>query len=135
MEDFQELDHLIIPHNSFNDIKEYCLKNYPYESGGLVLNTNEIVFIESLRKDMLNYYPSLDFYKYIIKSSLVKFVFHSHLYSPEPSENDIFFIKNYDIPAIIYSLNKNVFLSVNIKHEEINTAWYIEEAGLWRIKH
>ena len=39
-------------------------------------------------------------------------------------------MKNYDIPIIIYSLNKNTFLSVNIKNETNLITWNFEEACL-----
>ncbi len=135
MEDFQVQDHSnILLYNSFKHIKQYCKKNYPYESGGFIKRDYSLIYVKSIIKDMLNFYPEPVFYNYLRKPDLLKYTFHSHLDCPLPSDNDIFFVKNYDIPIIIYSLNRNIFLSVNIIDEKINTTWYIEEAGLWTIK-
>jgi hypothetical protein len=60
--------------------------------------------------------PPNDFFMSLIRKPIF-FSFHSHLHLLTPSEEDIFFIKNFNIPIIIYSLNWNRFLSVNIKNE------------------
>jgi len=133
MEHFQELDLLNIQSNIFNAIKNYCLDKYPYESGGLVKNYSEIIFCESIRKDLINFVPDKIFYNHLCKPDDISFTFHSHLFSADPSENDIFFIKNFDIPIIIYSLKYNIFSGVNIKNEKIITTWYFEEAGMWKL--
>lgn len=130
---FLEQDHLNIQSNIFNTIKNYSLDKYPYESGGLVKNCSEIIFCESVRKDLINFIPDKTFYKHLLKPEDINFTFHSHLFSIDPSENDIFFIKNFDIPVIIYSLKYNVFSSVNIKNEKIITSWFFEEAGIWKL--
>lgn len=132
MVDFQEQDLLITQLDLFNNIRRYCIENSPYESGGLVLKDNKIIYCGSKHKDALNYYPDDIFYLYLRKPENISFSFHSHPDSPYPSDNDIFFIKNYDIPLIIYSLKLNTFLSVNIKNEKINFTWFVEEAGLWK---
>lgn len=131
MEDFQGLDLLNIQHKTFNEIKKYCLSRFPYESGGLVKNNDEIIFCESLKKDLINYTPDANFFYHLTRVPAIKYSFHSHLFSPDPSDNDIFFIKNYNIPIIIYSLKYNVFSGVNIKNEKIITTWYFEKAGMW----
>lgn len=131
MELFLELDHLNIQSDILNKIKNYCLNKYPYESGGLVKKNSEIIFCESMRKDLINFMPEKSFYKHLCEPEDISFTFHSHLFSTDVSENDIFFIKNFDIPITIYSLKYNFFSSVNIKNEKIITTWYFEKAGLW----
>lgn len=133
LEVFLGLDHLNIQYNIFNKIKNYCLSKYPYESGGLVKNNSEIIFCESVRQDLINFIPDNTFYYHLCKRDDISFTFHSHLFSADPSENDLFFIKNFDIPIIIYSLKYNIFSGVNIKNEKIITTWYFEEAGVWKL--
>jgi len=111
-------------------IKNYCLSNYPYESGGLIFANGVTKEYKSKIKDCHNYLPIDDFYIDIVKNQNVVASFHSHLNSLTPSGNDLFFMKNYDIPIIIYSLNKNTFLSVNIKDETNLITWNFEEACL-----
>ena len=96
----------------------------------LIFTNGVIKEYPSKIKDCHNYLPIDDFYIDIVKNQNVVASFHSHLNSLTPSGNDLFFMKNYDIPIIIYSLNKNTFLSVNIKDETNLITWNFEEACL-----
>lgn len=133
MADFQEPDLSTIQLDTLCEIKKYCLRNNPFESGGFILKDQRVVCCESFYNDKYNYYPDHSFYLYLTKPDNIAYSFHSHPDSPYPSDNDIFFIKNYDIPIIIYSLKLNVFLSVNIKNEKTIITRFIEETGVWKL--
>lgn len=133
MEVSPELDLLTIQLDTLSRIKKYCLCNRPFESGGLILKNQKIVYCESFNNDKYNFYPDHSFYLYLTKPQNIAYSFHSHPDSPYPSDNDIFFIKNYDIPLIIYSLKLNTFLSVNIKNEKTIITRFIEETGVWEL--
>jgi proteasome lid subunit RPN8/RPN11 len=133
MVDFQVLDLLTMQLDVLSEIKKYCISLSPYESGGLVLNNKQIIYCDSKYKDSHNFYPDDIFYLYLRRPENISFSFHSHPDSLDPSDNDIFFIKNYDIPLIIYSLKLNTFSSVNIKNEKTIITRFIEEAGLWKL--
>ncbi len=131
MEDFLELDLSTIRFDVLYKIKTYCLSLSQYESGGLVLKNKEVIYFNSLCENKYNFYPDYAFYLYLRQPENISFCFHSHPDSPYPSDNDIFFIKNYNIPLIIYSIKLNTFLSVNIKNEKTIITRFIEETGLW----
>jgi len=134
MVDFLEQDLTIIQCKFLlKSIKNYCLSNYPYESGGLIFRNGSLKSYQSKIKDCHNYLPIDDFYTDIVKNNNIVASFHSHLNSLTPSDNDFFFIKNYDIPIIIYSLNDNTFLSVNIKNETNLITWNFEETCLSQV--
>ena len=133
MVDFPELNLSITQFDLLYKIKTYCLSLSPYESGGLVLKNKEIVYFKSLFENEYNFYPDYEFYLYLRQPENISFCFHSHPDSPYPSDNDIFFIKNYDIPLIIYSLRLSTFLGVNIKNEKTIITRFIEEAGVWEL--
>jgi proteasome lid subunit RPN8/RPN11 len=130
MEDFLELDPTIIKHkNLLLSIKKLLLNNYPFESGGLVDKNLNILSYPSLQNDCHSYYPPPQFFVSVVKKKII-FSFHSHLHILDPSEEDIFFLKNYDIPIIIYSLNYDCFLSVNIKNEGSRITWNTQKINL-----
>ncbi len=130
MEDFLELDPTIIKHkNLLLSIKKLLLNNYPFESGGLVDKNLNILSYPSLQNDCHSYYPPPQFFVSVVKKKIL-FSFHSHLHILDPSEEDIFFLKNYDIPIIIYSLNYDCFLSVNIKNEGSRSTWNTKKINL-----
>ncbi len=130
MEDFLELDPTIIKHkNLLLSIKKLLLNNYPFESGGLIDENLNILYYPSLQNDCHSYYPPPQFFVSVVKKKIL-FSFHSHLHILDPSEEDIFFLKNYDIPIIIYSLNYDCFLSVNIKNEGSRFTWNIKKINL-----
>jgi proteasome lid subunit RPN8/RPN11 len=133
MVDSLELNLSTIQFDLLYKIKTYCLSLSPYESGGLVLKNKEILYFKSLCENEYNFYPDYEFYLYLRKPENISFCFHSHPDSPYPSDNDIFFIKNYDIPLIIYSLRLSTFLGVNIKNEKTIITRFIEEAGVWEL--
>jgi len=130
MGDFQELGHIIIKRKDiFLNIKSLLLSKYPFESGGLIDEDLNILYYPSLQDNCHCYYPPPEFFVSVIKKKIL-FSFHSHLHILDPSEEDIFFLKNYDIPIIIYSLNYNRFLSVNIKNETGCFTWFTKEINL-----
>ena len=130
LEDFQEQDHTIIKLNIvLKEIKNFLLSNYPFESGGLVDKNLNIYKYKSNYQSCHRFHPPDDFFLKIIRGDFL-FSFHSHLHLLTPSDEDDFFIKNYDIPIIIYSLNWDRFLSVNIKHETSYFTWPITEDSL-----
>ena len=130
LEDSQEQDHTIIKLNFIlKDIKSFLLSNYPFESGGLVDIDFNIYKYKANNPSCHSFMPPDDFFITLIRKPIL-FSFHSHLHLLTPSEDDIFFIKNYDIPIIIYSLNWDRFLSVNIKHETSYFTWPIEKDSL-----
>ena len=133
MVDSLELDLSTIQFDLLSKIKTYCLSLSPYESGGLVLKNEQIIYFKSLCENEYNFYPDYEFYLYLRQPENISFCFHSHPDSPYPSDNDIFFIKNYDIPLIIYSLRLSTFLGVNIKNEKTIITRFIEEAGVWEL--
>jgi proteasome lid subunit RPN8/RPN11 len=130
LEDFQEQDLTIIKLNkALEEIKTFLLSNYPFESGGLVDKDYNIYKYTSDNPSCHRFFPPNDFFLKLIRKQFL-FSFHSHLHLLNPSEEDIFFIKNYDIPIIIYSLNWDRFLSVNIKHETSYFTWPITKDSL-----
>jgi hypothetical protein len=130
MEDFLELDPTIIKHkNLLLSIKKLLLNNYPFESGGLIDENLNILYYPSLQNDCHSYYPPPQFFISVVKKKII-FSFHSHLHVLHPSEEDVFFLKNYDIPIIIYSLNYDCFLSVNIKNEGSRITWNTQKINL-----
>ncbi len=130
MEDFLELDPTIIKHkNLLLSIKKLLLNNYPFETGGLIDKNLNILYYPSLQNDCHSYYPPPQFFVSVVKKKIL-FSFHSHLHILDPSEEDIFFLKNYDIPIIIYSLNYDCFLSVNIKNEGSRSTWNTKKINL-----
>lgn len=129
-EDFQQRDLSVIKFNSIlTVIKRELLANYPFEHGGLVDFDGNVSFYPSKKGHCHFYLPCFDFYKCLLNKK-IWFSFHSHLHLLKPSEDDFFFIKNYDIPIIIYSLNYNSFLSVNTKNETNYFTWPFEEVDL-----
>jgi len=110
-------------------IKKLLLNNYPFESGGLIDENLNILYYPSLQNNCHSYYPPPQFFVSVVKKKIL-FSFHSHLHILDPSEEDIFFLKNYDIPIIIYSLNYDCFLSVNIKNEGSRSTWNIKKINL-----
>ena len=129
-EDSQEQDLITIKlNNTLKDIKSFLLSNYPFESGGLVDYDFNIYKYTANHQSCHKFMPPDDFFLTLIRKPIL-FSFHSHLHLLTPSEDDIFFIKNYDIPIIIYSLNWDRFLSVNIKHETSYFTWPIEKDSL-----
>ena len=133
MVDSLELNLSTIQFDLLSKIKTYCLSLSPYESGGLVLKNKKILYFKSLCENEYNFYPDYEFYLYLRQPENISFCFHSHPDSPYPSDNDIFFIKNYDIPLIIYSLRLSTFLGVNIKNEKTIITRFIEETGVWQL--
>ena len=130
MEDFRELDHIIIKHKHILlQIKSLLLKNYPFETGGLVDENLNIFHYNSVCNSCHSYIPPAEFFFDLINKKIL-FSFHSHLHLLKPSDEDIFFLKNYDIPIIIYSLNYNRFLSVNINNETGRFTWFTKEIDL-----
>lgn len=130
LEDSQEQDLTIIKlNNILKDIKYFLLSNYPFESGGLVDCNYNIYKYTAKNQNCHSFMPPDDFFLTLIRKPIL-FSFHSHLHLLTPSEDDLFFIKNYDIPIIIYSLNWDRFLSVNIKHETSYFTWPIEKDSL-----
>ena len=130
LEDSQEQDLTITKLNKIlEEIKIFLLSNYPFESGGLVDSDLNIYKFKSKNPNCHEFFPPDEFFMKVIRKKIL-FSFHSHLHLLNPSEQDIFFIKNYDIPIIIYSLNWNRFLSVNIKHETSYFTWPIKEDSL-----
>ena len=128
--DFQQQDLSVIKFNRIlQQIKTGLLQNYPFESGGLVFSNGEVCFYKSKKDHCHSYLPSFQFYKDLLVKD-VWFSFHSHLHLLKQSDDDIFFIKNYNIPIIIYSLNYNCFLSVNTKNETNYFTWPVEEGRL-----
>jgi proteasome lid subunit RPN8/RPN11 len=128
--DFQEQDRTIIKLNIvLKDIKSFLISNYPFESGGLVDSDFNIYKYKAKNQSCHVFMPPDDFFITLIRKPIL-FSFHSHLHLLTPSKEDIFFIKNYDIPIIIYSLNWNRFLSVNIKNETSYFTWPIEKDSL-----
>lgn len=124
MGDFQVQDLTITKHNKkiLLDIKKRLLSHYPFETGGLIDSFKNIHFYESLHNNCHHYYPPPEFYVSLIKNKIVC-SFHSHLHILKPSEQDLFFIKNFDIPIIIYSLNYDSFLSVKYNNEDDSLTW------------
>lgn len=130
MVDFLEQDLSIIKHkNLFKSIKKFLLQKYPFESGGLVDQDLNILYYQSIYDSCHSYFPPPQFYVDLVKKPIL-FSFHSHLHLLKPSEEDIFFLKSYDIPIIIYSLNYNRFLSVNINNETSGFTWYTKKIDL-----
>lgn len=121
---FRELGRTITKFSVFSSIKKELLRAYPFESGGLVYKTGEIRVFHSLQNNCLSYYPSNEFFVSIIKDKPL-FCFHSHLHLPKPSNEDLFFLKSYELPLIIYSLNYDCFSSVNIRGEEDYLTWFV----------
>lgn len=123
MEDFRGLDPTITRHKSlFAGIKRLLLSKYPFESGGLVDFDLNIFPFQSKKDNCWTYYPPDEFYLSIVRNKYL-FCYHSHLHILKPSKDDLFFIKNYDLPLIIYSLNFDKFLSVNTKDEANYLTW------------
>ncbi len=124
MEDFLVQDLIITKSNEkiLLDIKKRLLSYYPFETGGLIDSCQNVHFYQSLNNNCHHYYPPPEFYVSLIKNKIVC-SFHSHLHILKPSEQDLFFIKNFDIPIIIYSLNYNRFLSVKYNNEDNCLTW------------
>ena len=78
MEDFQVQDHLIIQLDILSKIREYCLCNAPYESGGLILKDKKVIFCDSFYNDKYNFYPDNNFYLHLTKPENIAYSFHSH---------------------------------------------------------
>lgn len=130
MVDSQALDPTIIKHKTlFKSIKKLLLQKYPFESGGLVDQDLNILYHPSIKNSCHRYFPPDEFYLDLIRKPIL-FSFHSHLHLLKPSEEDIFFLKSYDFPIIIYSLNYNSFLSVNINNETSGFTWYTKKIDL-----
>lgn len=130
MVDSQALDPTIIKHKTlFKSIKKHLLQKYPFESGGLVDQDLNILYYPSIKNSCHHYFPPDEFYLDLIRKPIL-FSFHSHLHLLKPSEEDIFFLKSYDFPIIIYSLNYNSFLSVNINNETSGFTWYTKKIDL-----
>jgi proteasome lid subunit RPN8/RPN11 len=128
--DFQEQDHTIIKLNIvLKDIKNFLISNYPFESGGLVDFDFNVYKYKAVNPSCHRFMPPNDFFMSLIRKPIL-FSFHSHLHLLTPSEEDLFFIKNFNIPIIIYSLNWNRFLSVNIKNETSYFTWPLEKDSL-----
>ena len=128
--DSQEQGHTIIKLNEvIKDIKYFLLSNYPFESGGLVDCDFNVYKYKAINPSCHEFIPPDDFFMTLIRKPML-FSFHSHLHLLTPSEEDIFFIKNFDVPIIIYSLNWDSFLSVNIKNETSYFTWPIEKDSL-----
>ena len=128
--DFQEQDHSITKlNNAIKEIKIFLLSNYPFESGGLVDCDFNVYKYKAVNPSCHRFMPPDDFFTTLIRKPML-FSFHSHLHLLTPSEEDLFFIKNFDIPVIIYSLNWNGFLSVNIKNETSYFTWPIKKNSL-----
>jgi len=69
MVDFLEQDLSIIQYKDLlKSIRNHCLSNYPYESGGLILANGVIKEYPSKIKDCHNYLPIDDFYIDIVKN-------------------------------------------------------------------
>lgn len=123
MEDFRALGLITTRHKKlFAEIKKLLLRKYPFESGGLVDFDLNILHFSSKKDNCLTYYPPDEFYLSLIRNKYL-FCYHSHLHILRPSEDDLFFIKNYDLPLIIYSLNFDKFLSVNRYNETNCLTW------------
>lgn len=123
--DFLGLNHTITKHKDlFFDIKKILLRKYPFEHGGLVDLDFNVLEYESSHSDCHNYFPNHSFFIDLVRKRHL-FSFHSHLHFLDPSENDLFFIKNYNIPIIIYSLNYDTFLGVNTRYERYCFSWNI----------
>lgn len=123
--DFLGLDRLTIKHKTILvDIKRILLSKYPFEHGGLVNHNLEIIEYKSTSLDCHNYIPPQEFFISLVRNKHL-FSFHSHLNLVEPSENDLFFIRNYNLPIIIYSLNFDLFLGVNKENEKYRLSWNI----------
>jgi hypothetical protein len=134
MVDFLEQDLSTIQFEKIlNAIQSYCLSNYPYESGGLIYKDGSIKTYASQINDCNRYLPIYEFYIDLVKGENVLASFHSHLYILKPSDDDLFFIKNYDIPIIIYSLNNKAYLSVNIKNETNLITWPFEKTCVCKV--
>lgn len=130
MVDFQEHDHIIIKHKSlFIKIKNLLIQQYPFESGGLVDKDLNILYYPSVDNDCHSYTPPPQFFVDLVKKSIL-FSFHSHLHILNPSDEDIFFLKSYDVPIIIYSLNNKSFLSVNTNNEASRFTWSTQKISL-----
>ena len=128
--DFQEQDHSITKlNNAIKEIKIFLLSNYPFESGGLVDCDFNVYKYKAVNPSCHRFMPPDDFFMSLIRKPIL-FSFHSHLHLLTPSEEDLFFIKNFNIPIIIYSLNWNRFLSVNIKNETSYFTWPLEKDSL-----
>lgn len=125
MADFLAQDHLNIElKNVYAEIKNYCRKKYPFESGGYVTKDFKLHFFDSVKDSCLFYLPKHNFYLDIInKKDTILFAFHSHVSFKDASEEDLKFIKLYDISSLIYIMNSDLFLSVNTRYEKSYLSW------------
>ena len=57
MVDSLELDLSTIQFDLLSKIKTYCLSLSPYESGGLVLKNEQVIYFKSLYENEYNFYP------------------------------------------------------------------------------
>lgn len=128
---FLELDLMNTEHNFlYTKIAKYCHRNDPFEAGGYVNKNFDIKYFEPLELNSNFFVPGPDFYLDIInKKDDILFCFHSHLFSDELSESDLNFVEVYDLPILVYVLDKHKFLSVNNKNERDSFLWNFEEVG------
>jgi len=89
----------------YEKIRNYCRNRSTYESGGHVYKNYDIDFFEPVEKHESCYLPNIEFYMNLInKKEDILFSFHSHLEETQPSEEDISFIRVYNINSLIYIL-------------------------------
>tara|TARA_E500000305_G_scaffold109324_2_gene113997 strand:- start:545 stop:913 length:369 start_codon:yes stop_codon:yes gene_type:complete len=106
------------------------IKNDPFESGGYVKKDFSITFFQSVHLHSHIYAPPYDFYLDIINfKNDILFCFHSHINNEEVSENDLKFIKVYNLDSLIYIIDSKKFLSVNTKYEKNYFSWDFKSAG------
>ena len=75
------------------------------------------------------YAPPYDFYLDIINfKNDILFCFHSHINNEKVSENDLKFIKVYNLDSLIYIIDSKKFLSVNTKYEKNYFSWDFKSA-------
>lgn len=125
MEDFPALDLTNIElADVYDKISKYCLDKRDYETGGIVKKDLSVSFFEPIAKHEAVYLPDFDFYLEVINNKKdILFCFHSHLQNDDASEEDLKFIKVYNIPSLIYIINSNKFLSVNTRYEKSRFSW------------
>lgn len=111
----------------YNEIAVRCSENASIETGGYVDKDLNVCFFDSIVESPDFFIPPHSFYLDIInRKEDILFCFHSHIYNANASEEDIKFIKIYNIPSLIYIIKDSEFLSVNTKYEEDRFSWDIE---------